>query len=125
MGNRAVVELLANWLNDLNFDIDILPVDGNPEKVNLIATRGSGSGGLVLAGHTDTVPYIEKYWRRDPLKVTVENNRAYGLGATDMKGFFPIVLAAIESIADTPLQQPLIVLATLRKSSSRRCMRCL
>ena len=112
MGNRAVVELLANWLNDLNFDIDILPVDGNSEKVNLIATRGSGSGGLVLAGHTDTVPYVEKYWRRDPLKVTVENNRAYGLGATDMKGFFPIVLAAIESIADKPLQQPLMVLAT-------------
>lgn len=118
MGNRAVVELLANWLDHLDFDIEILPVDDNLNKVNLIATRGSGPGGLVLAGHTDTVPYIEKYWGRDPLKVTVENNRAYGLGATDMKGFFPVVLAAIQSVIDTPLQQPLIVLATADEETS-------
>ena len=118
MGNRAVVELLANWLDHLDFGIEILPVDDNLNKVNLIATRGSGPGGLVLAGHTDTVPYIEKYWGRDPLKVTVENNRAYGLGATDMKGFFPVVLAAIQSVIDTPLQQPLIVLATADEETS-------
>ena len=118
MGNRAVVELLANWLDHLDFDIEILPVGDNPNKVNLIATRGSGPGGLVLAGHTDTVPYIEQYWGRDPLKVTVENNRAYGLGATDMKGFFPVVLAAIQSVIDTPLQQPLIVLATADEETS-------
>ena len=95
MGNSAVVELLASWLDELGFDIEILPVGDNPAKVNLIATRGSGPGGLVLAGHTDTVPYNEKYWRQDPLKVTVENNRAYGLGATDMKGGTAAAAAAL------------------------------
>ena len=118
MGNIAVVELLANWLDDLGFDIEILPVGDNPTKANLIATRGSGSGGLVLAGHTDTVPYSEKYWQQDPLKVTVKNDRAYGLGTADMKGFFPIVLAAIQTVIDTPFQQPLIVLATADEETS-------
>lgn len=118
MGNIAVIELLANWLAELGFDIEILPVGDNPTKANLVATRGSGAGGLVLAGHTDTVPYSEAYWRRDPLKVTVAEDRAYGLGTADMKGFFPVVLAAIQSVIDTRWRQPLIVLATADEESS-------
>ena len=59
----------------------------------------------MLAGHTDTVPYNEQYWRQDPLKLTVANDRAYGLGATDMKGFFPTILAAIEFFIGKALEQ--------------------
>lgn len=118
MGNRAVIDLLANWLDHLGFAIEIMPIPGRPEKANLIATLGSGPGGLVLAGHTDTVPYDENRWRHDPFSLTAQDDRLYGLGATDMKGFFPVVLAAVQQFLTAPLRQPLIVLATADEESS-------
>ena len=55
--NIAVIELLAGWLKDTGFEVDITTLPGKPGKANLVATLGSGTGGLVLAGHTDTVPF--------------------------------------------------------------------
>src|SRR5476649_2606219 len=52
--NRPVIDLLAGWLGDLGFAIDIQQV--SPGKFNLLATFGTGPGGLVLAGHSDTRP---------------------------------------------------------------------
>ncbi len=118
MGNREVIELLAGWLESIGFAIDIMPVTGKPNKANLIATRGSGPGGLVLAGHTDTVPCDENLWQQDPLKLSDREQRFYGLGATDMKGFFPVAIEAARRFTATPLQQPLIVLATADEESS-------
>ena len=43
-----------------------------PNKANLIATLGSGPGGLVLAGHTDTVPCNESLWQSDPFQLVKE-----------------------------------------------------
>jgi acetylornithine deacetylase len=65
-GNRAVIDLLASWLADLGFRTEIQPVSADGSKANLIATLGSGPGGLVLAGHTDTVPFDEGRWQSDP-----------------------------------------------------------
>ncbi len=118
MSNRGVIELLAQWLELLRFDVRIIPIEGQPTKANLIATRGRGPGGLVLAGHTDTVPYDEKGWRFDPFKLTEHEGRWYGLGATDMKGFFPVAIEAARAFIDTELQQPLIILATADEESS-------
>ena len=76
--NLPVIHLLANWLNHLGFDVEVMPVaDG---KANLIATLGKGDGGLVLAGHTDTVPYDDNRWQYDPFKLIEADNRFYGLG---------------------------------------------
>ncbi len=118
MSNRGVIDLLASWLDALGFAIDILPLTDNPAKANLIATRGSGPGGLVLAGHTDTVPYDRDKWNSDPFKLIEREQRWYGLGATDMKGFFPVAIEAAKTFIDTPLQQPLIILATADEESS-------
>jgi len=125
MSNRAVVEKLAEWLQLLNFNCEILEVDGNPDKVNLIATLGEGSGGLVLSGHTDTVPYDDFKWDSDPFKLTEKDGQWYGLGATDMKGFFPVVIAAVKDYADQPLKQPIIILATADEESSMSGARAL
>lgn len=117
-GNRAVIDLLGNWLADMGFQVEIQDVTPSGEKANLIATLGSGPGGLVLAGHTDTVPFDEGRWHSDPLVLAERDNRLYGLGSTDMKGFFPLALAAASAFADTPLKQPLILLATADEESS-------
>lgn len=124
-GNRGVVELLAGWLGDLGFATEIMAVSDDGRKVNLVATLGSGPGGLVLAGHTDTVPFDEGRWRSDPLRLTERDQRLYGLGSTDMKGFFPIAIAAARAFVDRPLQQPLIILATADEESSMNGARAL
>jgi acetylornithine deacetylase len=118
MGNRGVIDLLANWCNDLGFATEVMPIPGRPNKANLVATLGSGPGGLVLAGHTDTVPYDENRWQHDPFRLTEQNDRLYGLGATDMKGFFPVALAAAQQFAKGELRQPIIILATADEESS-------
>ena len=118
MDNRGVIDLLANWLDTLGFAVEIQPLASNPNKFNLIATLGSGPGGLVLSGHTDTVPYDRHKWLSDPFRLVEREQRWYGLGATDMKGFFPVAIEAAKTFIGTPLQQPLIILATADEESS-------
>ncbi len=125
MGNLKVIEQLAEWLQPLGFKIEILPLAGQPNKANLIATLGQGPGGLVLSGHADTVPYNEERWQQSPFELTERDNRLYGLGATDMKGFFPACIQAAQAFVDTPLQQPLIILATADEESSMSGARAL
>ena len=124
-GNRAVIDLLASWLSEMGFRTEIVNVNADGSKANLIATLGTGPGGLVLAGHTDTVPYDDGRWSSNPLAITEKDNRLYGLGSTDMKGFFPLAIAAAGAFVDTPLQQPLIILATADEESSMNGARSL
>jgi acetylornithine deacetylase len=120
MSNMPVINYLAEQFTALGFQCEIMPCESSSgeAKANLIATLGSGPGGLVLAGHTDTVPMDPELWSVDPLKMTEQDNRLYGLGSTDMKGFFALILEAVRDIADKPLQQPLIVLATSDEETS-------
>jgi len=117
-GNLAVIELLANWLDDSGFDIEIMRLPGEPAKANLIATLGRGSGGLVLAGHTDTVPYDEGRWRHDPFRLTRSDQKLYGLGTSDMKSFLALVLEAVRELQAGDLQEPLVLLATADEETS-------
>ncbi|MCY3859602.1 MAG: acetylornithine deacetylase [Gammaproteobacteria bacterium] len=116
--NIEVINLLANWLDDLGFDVVVKPLESNPQKANLLARKGGGEGGLVFAGHSDTVPCLESQWHVDPFGLTEQDGRFYGLGTCDMKGFFPLVLAACAAIDDRQLQKPLCVAATSDEETS-------
>jgi acetylornithine deacetylase len=124
-GNRAVIELLANWLDGSSFQVEIMPLPGAPRKANLIATLGSGTGGLVLSGHTDTVPYDEGKWRHDPFTLTEADSRLYGLGTSDMKSFLALALEASRQLRSEDLQAPLILLATADEETSMTGARAL
>lgn len=121
--NRPVVELLANWLDDLGFACELQEV--TPGKFNLIAVLGNGPGGLVLAGHTDTVPYDDALWKSDPLLLAERDGRWFGLGSCDMKGFFALAIEALLPLLDQPFKQPLILLATCDEESSMAGARAL
>jgi len=134
--NKAVIDLLAEWLTPLGFDCEIMKVPkervGEADKYNLIATLGSGPGGLVLSGHTDTVPCNPERWSSDPFTLTERDGKLYGLGTCDMKGFFALAIEAIEQILaqlgnpkTLNLQQPLIILATADEESSMSGARAL
>jgi len=116
--NRPVIDVLANWLDDAGFAVRIQPLAGYPGKANLIATLGSGSGGLVLAGHTDTVPFDAGRWRFDPFGGVIADDRLYGLGSADMKSFLALALAAAQTFNASDFRQPLVILATADEESS-------
>ncbi|MGI9293684.1 MAG: acetylornithine deacetylase [Pseudomonadales bacterium] len=116
--NRPVIDLLAGWLESLGFAIQIQTLASNANKANLIATLGSGPGGLVLAGHTDTVPFDKGSWQSDPFTLRETQNRFYGLGCCDMKGFFVTAIEAARQFKAGDFKQPLILLATADEESS-------
>lgn len=112
ISNKALIELLAYWLNDLGFKTEVIAVEGSRNKYNLLATYGEGEGGLLLAGHTDTVPYDEGRWNFNPFQLTEKEGKFYGLGTADMKGFFAFVVDAVSQLDLTQLSKPLRILAT-------------
>ena len=118
MSNKRVIDFLAESFESLGFSCEIITSNTNIRKCNLIATLGSGPGGLVLAGHTDTVPFDEELWSFDPLRLLESEGKMYGLGITDMKGFFPIIMEAIKPLIDRDFKEPLIVLATADEETS-------
>ncbi len=125
MSNLPVINELAAWFEAMGFQCEIQLLPHAPHKANLIATLGSGPGGLVFAGHTDTVPYDESLWKSSPFALEERNNRFYGLGVCDMKGFFALVMEAVREFLQAPLKAPLIILATADEESSMNGARAL
>jgi len=76
-------------------------------KANLFATIGpSGAQGVILSGHTDTVPVEGQDWASDPFTLEAREGRLYGRGSCDMKGFIACVLAAVPDLVARPLAKP-------------------
>ncbi len=110
MSNEPVIDLLANWLQSSGFSITKQPVSAG--KFNLIATLGQGSDGLILSGHTDTVPCDDILWKSDPFKLTQRDDRYYGLGSCDMKSFIAMAISASQSFRLDQFKHPLTIIAT-------------
>ena len=123
--NLAVIERLAEWAESLGFRCEILAVPEATGHYNLIATLGSGPGGLVLAGHTDTVPCNPELWHSDPWQLHERDGRLYGLGTSDMKAFLALALEAVQQMQLGTLSAPLTLLATADEESSMRGARAL
>ena len=70
--------------------------DQEKKRVNLFATikakKSNGKNPIILSGHTDVVP-VSKSWSTDPFKATIKNDKLYGRGSCDMKGFIACTLA--------------------------------
>lgn len=124
-GNLAVIELLAEWLEGHGFSVEIMPLPGTPARANLLATMGRGPGGLVLSGHTDTVPFDSGKWQHDPFRLTDANQRLYGLGTADMKSFLALAIEASRGLRARDLAEPLIIVATADEETSMSGARAL
>ena len=116
--NELVVDRLAEWATDLGLRTEKRAVRGHPGKFNLLACAGTGHDGLVLAGHTDTVPCDPGDWSSDPFTLSERDGRLYGLGTSDMKGFFAVVLDALRDLDLRRLQRPVTIVATADEESS-------
>jgi len=70
--------------------------DDEKKRVNLFATikskKTNGKKPVILSGHTDVVP-VSKSWSTDPFKATIKDDKLFGRGSCDMKGFIACTLA--------------------------------
>jgi acetylornithine deacetylase len=102
--NLPLIECIADHLRSLGVALR-LTYDDERNKANLFATIGAGKPrGLVLSGHTDTVPWDGQNWSVDPLSGAVQNSKLYGRGSADMKAWIGLVVAqtAAWQAADLP-----------------------
>lgn len=87
--------------------------DADRTNANVFATIGPpDDGGVVLSGHTDVVPADPDGWTTDPFVVTRRDDRLYGRGTADMKGFIACVLALAPAFATARLRAPVHVALT-------------
>ena len=71
-------------------------------KANLFATLGEGKpAGVIISGHTDTVPWDGQDWSVDPLSAVVQHERLYGRGSADMKSFIAIALSNAKRLLES------------------------
>jgi len=93
--NSELINYCEKILNDL--DIETFKVfDDEEKRVNLFGTlkakKTNGKKPIILSGHTDVVP-VSKGWSSDPFTATKKNEKLYGRGSCDMKGFIACTLA--------------------------------
>ena len=105
--NKALIDYVADRLAACGVTAQIIPnADGS--KANLYASTGpSIDGGVMLSGHTDVVPVDGQDWTRPPFTCTKEQDRFYGRGTADMKGFVAAAIASFEAASQMPLTSPL------------------
>ena len=84
--------------------------DNSKTKANLFSTINSNeteNGGIILSGHTDVVPASSKDWTTNPFIAREEDNKIFGRGTCDMKGFIACTLALAPLFASKKLKSPI------------------
>ena len=108
--NVKLIEYCEKKLNSLGA-ISFKTFDETKLRVNLFSTINGkqklNEGGIILSGHTDVVPASAKEWSSDPYLATEKNNKVYGRGSCDMKGFIACTLALAPYFAIENLKKPI------------------
>jgi acetylornithine deacetylase len=105
--NGAIADWIRVYAESVGATVSLVP---GPEgdRTNLFATLGPADvPGIVLSGHMDVVPASEAEWTADPFILRREDNRLYGRGTSDMKGFLSCALAALPALATGRLAKPI------------------
>ena len=80
-------------------------------QANLFSSIGANKEnekeGIILSGHTDVVPAVSKEWTSDPYTAIKKDNKIYGRGTCDMKGFIACTLAVAPLFASKKLKAPI------------------
>ena len=93
--NSKLIDYCDNILKPLGAN-SFRTFDDEKKRVNLFATikakKSNGKKPIILSGHTDVVP-VSKSWSTDPFKATIKEDKLFGRGSCDMKGFIACTLA--------------------------------
>ena len=99
--NLALIHCIRDELARLGVK-SRLSYNADRTKANLFATLGEGKpAGIILSGHTDTVPWDGQDWTMDPLSALVKDGNLYGRGSADMKAFIGIAVSHAEQFLNS------------------------
>ena len=105
--NLPLIEFVADYLDGQGVAVRVI-YNQDRTKANLYATIGPDEpGGFVLSGHTDVVPVAGQPWDLDPFVLTEKDDKLYGRGTTDMKGFIACALAMAPAFGAQALKRPI------------------
>jgi acetylornithine deacetylase len=108
--NLPLMDFVESYLTSWNVPFVRMP-NAAGDKAAIYATVGpQDRGGVVLSGHTDVVPVTGQAWTSDPFTLRVENGRAYGRGAVDMKAFDALALALVPEFQAAGLTTPIHIM---------------
>lgn len=90
------------YLRNTNCKTEIRHLYDNTSNVISVIKGKSSASSIVLNGHIDTVPFGEiSSWKYPPDKATIEGNRMYGRGTSDMKSGFGVLLYVFRILAES------------------------
>ncbi len=105
--NLDLVDFISEYLKDFGIKSHLI-YNNEGTKANLFATVGPPSEhGVLLSGHLDVVPVDGQIWNSDPFKVVNCDQRWYGRGTADMKGFIALTLARVPDMLAARLYRPI------------------
>ncbi len=105
--NLALIDYIQDYLQGFGIESRLVPNADNT-KTNLYATVGPNTaGGIILSGHTDVVPVDGQDWHTDPFQLVEKDNKYFGRGTCDMKGYLAICLAAVPAMKAANLKRPI------------------
>lgn len=104
--NLPLIDFVRDYLDGYGIKSDLV-FDDERNKANLYATIGPEDiGGVVLSGHTDVVPVDGQAWDSDPFALVERDDKLFGRGTCDMKGFVAIALARVPEFLEHKLTSP-------------------
>ena len=105
--NNSLINYCDEILNKLGAS-SFKTYDDEKKRVNLFATLKakipSKKKPIILSGHTDVVP-VSKDWSTDPFVATIKDEKVFGRGTSDMKGFIACSLAYAPIFSKTNLDR--------------------
>ena len=105
--NLELIRYVENYLSQHGVQSTLVH-DDSGHKANLYATIGPAElGGVMLSGHTDVVPVDGQRWASDPFVLEPIDDKVFGRGSADMKGFIACVLERVPEMVAASLTTPI------------------
>jgi acetylornithine deacetylase/succinyl-diaminopimelate desuccinylase-like protein len=102
-------QYLVDRLTEIGMDnAEYHPADGFP-LVTAEWMHAEGQPTAVFYGHFDIQPVVAERWDSDPFVAEIRDNKMYGRGATDDKGYIIAFLSTIEAMMELDGKLPINV----------------
>ncbi len=107
--NCELIRFVEDYLSGLGIECQLVGEESGTRS-NLYAVVGPRDRpGVMLSGHSDVVPIEGQDWTREAFRLTRQEDRFYGRGTADMKGFVACALRAMALASKRDLKTPLLL----------------
>lgn len=107
--NLPIIDFVRSYVESWGATTWTMP-DTSGRKANLLVRVGPDApGGVILSGHSDTVPVDGQEWHTNPFELCERDGNLHGRGTVDMKGFLAICTALVPHFARAGLRRPIYI----------------